>query len=387
MIEHDIALAQKLVAIPSVNPRLGDDPAIIGEHRLADFLSDYLNNLGFAVDRHEMTPGRPNLVASYGPQMPRKTFLFEAHLDTQGIHNMTVPPFAGILSNEGRLYGRGACDMKGPMASALSALEPDRLARLAEAGVRVLFIGAIGEETGNIGATQLAGLGIGADEAIVLEPTDLNIVHAHKGVAWFEVECFGVAVHGSNPGLGINAIEGAAAWIAEMKSALDALPLEHPSLGKPTLNIGRIRGGSSINIVPERCVLEVDRRMVPGEKAEEILDHARAIAERLVKHGLLRAASIESIESGAPFETGVDSSLSRRLTEACRDEKTEPRVEGASWYSDAGPLSKTCGQIAVFGPGSIRQAHTADEYISVQELQTGTRILRRLLDRLAGEGT
>lgn len=385
MIDLDITLARKLVSIPSVNPLLGDDPDITGEHRMAEFLGGYLGDRGFDVTRHEISSGRPNVVAAHGPERPRRTVMFEAHLDTQGIHGMTVPPFAGEVTTEGRLVGRGACDMKGAMASALAALDPETLARTADAGIRILFVGAIGEETGNIGANELVELGIGADEAVILEPTDLNIVHAHKGVAWYEVACEGVAAHGSNPGLGVSAIEGAAAWMQAMRTALDASDRRHPTLGAPSMNVGRIRGGTSINIVPERCVLDIDRRMLPGETPEGILAEARVAAETLVGEGRLKRAEVSAIKVGAPFETDVNSRLIRRLTAACGDEQTATRAVGASWYSDAGPFARTCGEVAVFGPGSIRQAHTADEYIEVRELQAATRILRRFLERLAGE--
>ena len=354
-----IGLTRKLVSIPSVNPILADDPAISGEHRLADFISHYLKDRGFKLTRHEAIQGRPNVVGVFGPSNPRKRLMIEAHLDTQGIHGMTVPPFEAIIK-DGRIYGRGACDMKGPMAAALYCLSPERLNELASAGVQVQFVAAIGEETGNLGALELVDLEIGADELIVLEPTDLHIVHAHKGAFWFEVEVQGLAAHGSNPAKGVSAIRGMSRVIDLLYQQTEDVPIQNDLLGGPSVNVGIIRGGSSINIVPDRCVIEVDRRTVPGENSDEILACARNGIARLVEEGVLISGTVRRIKEGIPFETTADSSLVRRLGQACAEAGVTLVCEGAAWYSDAGPFSKTCSQVAVFGPGSIRQAHTAD---------------------------
>lgn len=378
-------LLGQLVAVPSINPSLSEDPSLGGENRLAKVLEIHLERLGFKTEWHEQTPGRANVVGRFGPAQPRRTILLESHLDTQGIHGMTVPPFDGIVE-QGRLYGRGACDTKGPMAAALFALKPAVLQRLATAGCQVIYVGAMGEEKGNLGAEQLVDLGVGADEAIVLEPTDLNIVHAHKGAFWFEVEVRGVAAHGSNPSLGRNAIEG----MVHVMKALDAertrLEMhQNAVLGKPTLNVGLIRGGSSINIVPDRCVIEVDSRTVPGVRNGDILKRVRSDLDGLKAAGVLKDFSITPIKDGDPFETTADSGLVKRLLAACQDHQVTSQALGAAWYSDAGPFSRTCKDIAVFGPGSIRQAHTVDEYIELDNLETGARILETFLLKLADE--
>ncbi|MCO5060965.1 MAG: M20/M25/M40 family metallo-hydrolase [Kiritimatiellae bacterium] len=157
--EQLIQLLRQLVAIPSVNPALADDPAIGSEAPLAQFLADHLAEKGFSIERHEIVPGRPNVVARRGP-LRRSAPFSSRHLDTQGIHGMTVPPFSGEL-RDGRIYGRGACDMKGPMAAALHALTPEVLDALAAAGVQLIFVGAVGEEKGNVGARQLVEWGSG----------------------------------------------------------------------------------------------------------------------------------------------------------------------------------------------------------------------------------
>jgi acetylornithine deacetylase/succinyl-diaminopimelate desuccinylase family protein len=384
---HDVvALARKLVSIPSVNPVLADDPAIAGERRLAEYLAEYLRQRGFRVDFHEAIRGRPNLVATYGPSSPAHRLVIEAHLDTQGVHGMTVPPFEGVI-RDGRLYGRGACDMKGPMAAALVNFTPEVLAALNKAGVQLTFIAAIGEETGNLGAIELADAGIGGDEIIVLEPTDLHIVHAHKGAFWFEVEVKGRAAHGSNPDKGLSAIQGMSRVIERLYQQTAAVPLRNDVLGAATVNVGIIRGGTSINIVPDRCVIEVDRRTLPGENSDAILAEVRACLAELVASGILVQGDVRRIKEGVPFQTTAASPLVRRLSLALGDHGVVPVTEGAGWYSDAGPFSRTCRDVAVFGPGSIRQAHTADEYIEIDELIRGAAIMHSLLLHTARERT
>lgn len=381
-----VELLRRLVSIPSVNPLLADDPAIGTEKPMAEFLAGYLDRAGFDVEWHEITPGRPNVVGRYGPAAPRRSLLVESHLDTQGIHGMTVPPFEGVV-REGRLYGRGACDTKGPMAAALLALDPRTLDRLAEAGVQLLYVGAVGEEKGNIGAEQLVDLEVGADEALILEPTELAVVHAHKGAFWFEVEVQGRAAHGSNPDLGLSAVRAMMPVVEfiERDVADERARRRSALLGHATVNIGLIRGGSSINIVPDRCVIEVDRRTLPGEDNAAILKRLRDALAGLQARGALAGSAVRVIKEGVPFETTADSRLVQRLAASCEVEAVAPRTEGAAWYSDAGPFSRTCREVAVFGPGSIRQAHTADEYIELASLEKGRTILNRFFHALAEE--
>ncbi len=385
---NPVDLLARLVSIPSVNPLLADDRSIGSEAALAQFLADHLEARGFAVDWREVVPGRPNVVGRFGPTSPRRTLMLEAHLDTQGIHGMTVPPF-GAEVRDGRLYGRGACDTKGPMAAALCALQGPVLESLADAGVQVLFVGAIGEEKGNLGAEQLVELGLGADEAVILEPTELAIVHAHKGVLWHEIEVRGRAGHGSDPDRALSAIRA----MGRVMEAVEADVAErrklgpHPVLGEATVNIGLIRGGTSINIVPDRCVIEVDRRLLPGEDGRAILRRLREQLEAMATAGLLTGSTVREIKCGDPFETTTACPLVRRLTQSCVAEGASGRTEGAAWFSDAGPFARTCRDVAVFGPGSIRQAHTADEYIELASLEQGTRILAGFLNRLAQEAS
>jgi acetylornithine deacetylase/succinyl-diaminopimelate desuccinylase-like protein len=376
-------ILRDLVAIPSVHPEMATDPDVAGEARMAAYLGAWFRRLGFAVELPETSPGRPNVIARFGPARPARTLMIEGHLDTQGIDGMTVPPFAAQV-RDGRLFGRGACDMKGPMAAALWALDRPTADALAAAGIAVIFAGAIGEEKGNEGARQLVAGGLTADEAVVLEPTGLDVIHAHKGTFWFEVQVGGRASHGSRPREGVNAILGATDLAAELIRRTEALPRRHPLLGAPTLNPGLIRGGTAPNVVPDRCTVTFDRRVLPGESREEILADVRAAAEALREAGRIAGWSAHVVCDTPAVETAGDTPLVRRLLAAAAAEGAAARAGGSPWYSDAGPFAAACGSFCVFGPGGIAQAHTADEYILVSELDRGARILRRFLHLSAG---
>jgi acetylornithine deacetylase len=378
-----IRLLEQLIAIPSVSPEYAEDPDAAGESRIAGFLADTLGRLGFQIDLDEVAPGRPNLIASFGPNKPRKTLLLESHMDTVGVAGMLRPPFKAVYEG-GRLYARGACDDKGPMAAALAALSRGMLDKLAASGVRIVFAGVMGEETGNIGATRLAEKNIHFDQIVVLEPTELSIIHTHKGMIWLHVEVGGLAAHGSNPDRGVNAISGMARVIQILheRIAEDQQARHDPVLGQPTLNIGLIHGGCAVNMVPDSCSIEVDRRTVPGEDEVEIIERMRNGLVELQSQGRITSHAVRKIKLGHPFQTSENCELVTALKEGFKREGHQARMEGAAWYSDAGVLSRVAHEIVVFGPGSIKQAHTADEHIDCNDLQVGCDILRSFLESL-----
>ena len=368
-------LLRSLIAIPSVNPALAEDDALRGEKRMVDWLEPWFAARGFRTARVGATRGRPNLVARFGAESPRKTILFESHLDTVGVAGFAGDPFA-MRAAGGRLQGRGACDTKGPLAAFLAALDDETLAAAARGGIQVAWLGAIGEETGNLGAEETVAAGLRADECVVLEPTDLRIVHAHKGACWFTVATRGRAVHASDPARGDNAIlKMPAVWKAlEEEAAAAAQARAHGILGKPTVSVGTIRGGTGTNVVPDRCEIQVDRRLLPGETAAGVLDDIR---RRLAS--VPGGVEIALLKEGLPFHTDPGAELVRRFSAALAEAGVAPAREGAAWCSDAGVLAAACGQTIVWGPGAIAQAHTCDEYIEAAALDSGCETLRRFL--------
>ena len=382
--ESVVDLLKQLVSLPSVNPEHTSCVEEANEFRVADFLASYLHERGFEIEWDRLTPERGSVIASYGPKNPLHTLLIEAHTDTVGVADMIIPPFTPSV-RDGRLYGRGACDTKGPMAAALVAMEQPVLDALADAGVRTIFVGAFGEEKGNLGAERLVEQGITADTVLVLEPTDLAIVHAHKGALWYTLELIGAAAHGSDPAKGVNSIFAMAEVIQQLREHLreDEKTHQHADLGVPTLNIGRIQGGIAMNIVAHRCQIEVDRRLVPGEDPERLLGRTRQYLEGLKQKGTIVDFTVQPVIAGTPYWASPETDGIRRMKDSLVSCGYEPALATAAWYSDAGAFSRICQDVFVFGPGSIRQAHTVDEFIEVDMLEQGVHVLRSFLKSYA----
>ena len=372
---QSIEWLRQLVALPSVNPAMSTDDAQRNEARLVDWLEPWFAARGFRVERVGQTPGRPNLLVRVGARQPRRTLLFESHLDTVGVAGFQGDPFT-LREENGRLYGRGACDTKGPLAAFMATLDDEVLAALATSSIELIWLGAIGEETGNLGAEEAIAAGLRADECVVLEPTDLQVVHAHKGVCWFTAATRGRAAHASDPSRGDNAILKMAQVWGILAEATAEAAKQYPGhvLGSPTISIGTIQGGSGTNIVPDRCEIQVDRRLMPGESAPAVFaDLQQRLA--VVPGGV----ELTLLKEGLPFHTPADAPLVREFSAALAAGGVPSVVTGAPWCSDAGPLALACGQTIVWGPGAIAQAHTVDEFIETTALETARKVLRHFL--------
>jgi len=357
-------IAQALVRIPSVNPDGGDAGTDrTGEAACAQWISEFLRDCGAETELREVLPGRPNVVARFPSDAPGKPrILFAPHTDTVSVCGMTIDPFGGEI-RDGRLWGRGSTDTKGPMAAMLWALKAaaDEIAALP---YEIWFAGLVGEEAGQYGAKALA-----AQEkfhfVMAGEPTDLNAVHTHKGSAWATLRTRGHAVHASKPDSGENAIYKMAEAIdCIQKDVIPALAaLADPVLGSPTISVGAIRGGSKVNIVPDFCEAMVDMRTIPGQDPTILESHLRR-----------RVPDIEIEATGSqPLFTDPSHPLIRCL-QTCGAEAT-----GAPWFCDAAVFAlHGCAAIAI-GPGNIAQAHTADESIAVECLDTGAEFFLRFL--------
>jgi len=361
-------LLQDLVAIPSVNPQGNPGTEQTGEQALGEYVADFLRALGAEVTLDPVEPGRPNVVASFSPDNPAAHLAFAPHLDTVSVAGMTIAPFDPVI-RDGKLFGRGSTDTKGPMAAALWAVRawaqsPAR----SKSRICWSFLALMGEEAGNDGAHALAKSGFSSDLTLVLEPTRLGVVTAHKGALWLEVDTTGVACHGSTPDKGRNAIYAMrrVLEIIEEKIIPGLSRQSHAKLGPVTLNVGTISGGSKINIVPDRCRVEIDCRIVPGIDAEkfrrQLESDLRAVAPDL---------TVRLQRHSPPLDTDESLPWVRRLGEQARGFTTAP------WFSDASVLSgPKCPAICI-GPGSIAQAHTKDEFILLRDLEDGADFFRR----------
>lgn len=363
-----IELLQDMVAIPSVNPQGHPGTDQTGEQAIGEYVADFLRALGAEVTLDPVEPGRPNVIASFTPDNPVAHLAFAPHLDTVSVAGMGIAPFDPVI-RDGKLFGRGSTDTKGPMAAALWAVrEWAQSSAREKSRIRWSFLALMGEEAGNDGAHALVKNGFSSDLTLVLEPTRLGVVTAHKGALWLEIETTGVACHGSTPNQGRNAIYAMRRVLAliEEKIIPDLSRHPHAKLGAPTLNVGTISGGSKINIVPDRCRVEIDCRVVPGVDAEKF---RRRIESDL--SAVAPGVSVRLLRYSPPLDTDESLPWVRRLGGQARGFTTAP------WFSDASVLSGLRCPAICIGPGSIAQAHTKDEFILLSDLEEGADFFRR----------
>lgn len=335
------------------------------EEALAAVLTRRLEPWGARITTEEVTPGRTNFIATFAGTDPTHSVMLEAHGDTVG----GDAPFQATV-RDGRLYGRGSCDTKGSMTAMLLGIR-DVLERDGRPPVTVHFVSTCDEELHAAGAHALVTGGFRVDFAVVGEPTDLKIVHMHKGVLRMKIFTDGVAAHSSDPGRGVNAIYRMARVIdaLENRVAPSLQAIRHPLLGSPTLSVGTIRGGTQVNIVPAECEIEVDRRLVPGESADEAL--AAILAGLDVRHtvtGIYPAL-------GEPRDGRAASPAAR----ACQRVLGAAEFGTVAYGTNAGVFERAAIPCVVFGPGSITQAHTRDEYVELAEVARAVDVYAAIL--------
>jgi acetylornithine deacetylase len=342
-------LAAELVAIDSVNPELV--PGGAGEGELARFVAGWLTDAGLEVEVEEVAPGRPNVVGRARGSGGGDTLLLNAHMDTVGYEGMEAPLEPRV--ENGRLYGRGAYDMKGSLAAIMVAG-----AEAAQAGLRgdVLVAAVVDEEVFSIGA-EAAARRYPADAAVVAEPTELRLVVAHKGFVWMEIETKGRAAHGSRPDLGKDAIVGMGGVLTGLGALAEALldnPL-HPLLGNGSVHASLISGGVELSTYPESCVLSLERRTVPGETIELVEGQVREIAD---------GAEVRTTFVREPFEVRED----EPVVQAVLRHAGGPEVVGAPFWADSAVFAAAGIPTVVFGPGG-EGAHAQVEWVDLAELE------------------
>ena len=424
-------LLRELIALPSVNPAFlpgrGD---LTGERRVADFLASTADRAGLELKWQEVFPGRSNLLIHLTPAggKARRRILLAPHMDTVGVDGEAR--FRPVV-NGGRLHGRGACDTKGSIAAYLAALLELSISGPRPRETEIILTALVDEENNQSGSRALVGQfsslspiggegrGEGArrrsdesaqllrsspplpaplpqwgrgngkarrkftaDLAIVGEPTRCKVITAHKGDLWLRLTTHGMAAHGSKPHLGRNAIHAMAA-VVDLLETEYAATLErrtHPLLGHATVNVGTITGGKQPNIVPDRCEILIDRRTLPGETRAQVFAELRALLARL------------GVRSD--LADGVDADLTDTKNDLCPALETDPglplvrqlmrcagqrRPQGVHYFSDAAVLASGGIPSVLLGPGDIAQAHTADEWIELTQLERATRLLVKFL--------
>lgn len=365
--------ARALVAAPSENPGGTEDEA-------AAVAGEILSELDATVQVVRSDAGRPSLVATLGTA-DRPSLAWNGHLDVVPAGSpdtWTHPPFAGRVV-DGRLVGRGAADMKGPIAAALGAGAAIRRAGVALGGSLTFHLVADEELAGTHGTRVLWERGLlTQDAAIVGEPTELAVGLAERGGAWIRATAFGKAAHGSQPHRGINAITSMSRFLLRLPEVLP--DREHALVGRPTVNVALIEGGSAPNVVPDRCTVDIDRRLVPGEAdPEDVIAPFRALAGRIVDEHPEVDLRFEIREWTDAAEAPADSDIAALAREAVEAETGRPaRDVGFTGITDARfYINQARLPAVILGPGSLTVAHTADEWVDVAQLGAAARIYAR----------
>ncbi|MEZ6046006.1 MAG: M20 family metallopeptidase [Planctomycetaceae bacterium] len=385
---NPVELLKQLISIPSVNP-MGQEVSgdIYYETKLTEWLVRLFESEGLPYRVQEVSPGRSNVVALCYVAGATHTVFLDAHQDTVPVEGMTISPFDPV-EKEGRLYGRGSCDVKGGMAAMLSAflrLTKDR----ADLPNHVLMSCTCDEEATLGGISELKNswsettpnvseieqlLYQAPDVAIIAEPTELNVINAHKGVIRWKIATRGTACHSSAPQAGVNAIYRMSQVISlleEYAAQLQDRAPQNTNLGPATLSVGIIKGGISVNVVPDYCEIEIDRRLIPGEEGLVVREE---IYQFLTSRLDFEIEFLEPWVNTPPLSENINGPLCESLLNTIEPIAGEKKSITVPFGTHASTVNSAGVPAVVFGPGSIAQAHTKDEWIEILQLEQAAEI-------------
>jgi len=369
-----LRFARMLITTPSENPGGTEDD-------VAEVAMAILEELDGSPRIVRGEAGRPSVIARFG-SANRPALAWNGHLDVVPAGDPETwrhPPFGAEIV-DGRLVGRGAADMKGPIAGALGAVSAIRRSGVRLGGRLDLHLVADEELAGLHGTKVLLERGdLDQDASIVGEPTELNLALAERGGAWITATARGTAAHGSTPHLGVSAITSMARFLLRIEEVLP--DIEHPLVGRPSVNAALIDGGSAPNVVADRCVVEIDRRVIPGERAADAVlePFDRLAASIRAEHPEVDLSFAVKLWTDAA-ETTADS----RIADLCRDAvRTEtgrgPLDTGLTGITDARfYINDRSIPAIILGPGSLTVAHMANESVEVAELVAAARVYARV---------
>ena len=362
-VDPAIALLRDLVVIDSVNPSLV--PGGAGEAAVAERIAAALRAGGIDVELTDVAPGRPNVVGVIEGRAPGRALMLCGHMDTVGVEGM-ASPFDPVM-RDGRLYGRGSQDMKSGVAAMI-----DAAIRVAgDGGLRRgrLVVAAVSdEEHASTGAEALVEAH-SADGAVVTEPTDLRVATAHKGFEWVEVETRGRAAHGSRPEDGRDAILDMGRVLGALEAVEAGLEAgsTHPRLGRASLHASTIHGGQALSVYPDRCVLGVERRTLPGEPSDVGLAEVQRVLSALAREDSNFDASARQLLTRPPHEIAGDHPLCGELRQILRRRGLDDTPTGMSFWTDAAILGRARTPAVLFGPTGAG-LHGPDEYVEIDSV-------------------
>ena len=384
-VDHDrvTVLLHRLVATDSVNPSLAPDAR--GEGAIADLIAAECAEAGLQVRLDQVAPGRCNVVARLRGRAPGQRLLLNGHMDTVTVAGMSGNPFGGAVEGT-RLVGRGAYDMKGSLAAMIEA------ARLvAGAGLRsgeLILAFVIDEEYESLGTADWLRRET-ADAAVVTEPTGLEVCVAHKGFVWARLETQGRAAHGSRYNEGDDAI----VRMGHVLAALDRLDREalprrpHPLLGRASIHASTVSGGLGLSTYPDRCVLAVERRTLPGESDDDVVAELRGVVDEAARASPGLVGGLEILLTRPPYEIAADAPIVRAVIESVRWVRGQPpRLIGEFPWFDAALLGAAGIPTVMFGPVGAG-AHAAEEWVDLPSVFTCAEVLADLATRFCGSAS
>ena len=373
-----LQLLRDMIAIPSVNPMRANSGECV-EQGMANFIDTVLARAGIDCERQPVVKGRDNVIGIVQATGTRTNgLMLNSHMDTVPVDNMSIRPFDPIIEN-GRVFGRGSCDAKASIAAMLSAVV--NYANQSERSSPVVFAAMADEEFAFSGAWKLIEKSWPVSACVIGEPTLLRRVVAHKGIVRWRIAVHGVSAHGATPELGRNAIyDGARVALALEEYAQQLAEREsHPRLGQPTLNVGKVIGGASVNIVPDKCVFELESRLLPRE------DGLRAVrdCEDFLRGRLGQAVRI-TFEEPYLLDPAMETAPSAKIVSALARAQqatfgSERELAGANYGTDGSKLATAGIETVVCGPGDIAQAHTAAEFVAIEQLELAIGMYAHLL--------
>lgn len=376
-----VELLKHLVRINSVNPTLVEGAP--GEAEIAEHVAEFLRGIGLETQVEEVEPGRPNAVGVLKGSGGGPTLMLNGHMDTVGIEYMEIDPLNPVVK-DGRMYGRGTYDMKGGLAAILSATKA-----VVDSGAElrgdVIVAAVCDEEYASIGTEKLVE-DVRADAAIVGEPTELQILVAHKGFAWIDVETRGVAAHGSLWEVGVDAI----AKMGKVQVGLECLQDEalikkrHKLVGPPSVHASIIQGGRELSTYPDHCKLQVERRLIPGETMDEVDAEMSGLLASIGEEDPKFDGGYEITFFRGPMEVSPDEEICHILRRCSLEViGEEPRFVGGTGWLDTQIIWEHGTSVVAFGP-SGSGAHAAVEYVEIDSVIYNAMILERVIPSLCG---
>jgi acetylornithine deacetylase len=389
--DRALDLLRAMIAVDSVNTAISGRPA--PEAAVVDLVADVATSWGLSVRRLPV-PGHADDLLVTPPWERGATaratapwLLLECHLDTVGVAGMAIDPFAAVVA-DGRVHGRGACDAKGAAAAMLVALR-EHVAAGAPGDHRVALLCTVDEEVGRAGIDafvehHLSALDEPVAGAVVGEPTGLRVVSAHTGVVRATIRTTGVAAHSSDPSRGRSAIRAMLPVLAALEARyVPGIAASHPLTGRAVASVNLIRGGEAVNMTPATCEVELDRRVAPGERPDEVIGALEALLDEVRATDPSVDVTLRDPVVHLPLDPaamdGAGEALARAVGEALACHGLPAQPVGVGFGTDAGALAAAGIPSVVLGPGDIAQAHAADEWLALAQLDAAVALYRDVL--------